>query len=110
MGKTATNLSIVLGLITITFAGYYLYTQKSSTVLNFDTDEQVMQNALTRTSLFIGHRKKLDKIALDLSIMEDKRFTTLRSFTAPIDDRLIGRPNPFDDTFIIAPDNSTVTN
>lgn len=98
MGKTATNLSIVLGLITIAYAGYYMYTQKSSNTLSFDSTDQTMQNMLNNTQVFIGYRQTLNKIQLDTNLFKDERFTSLRSFTTPIQDRPIGRPDPFSET------------
>lgn len=95
MGKTATNLAIVLGLITIAFAGYYMYVQRSVNTLNFDSNEQTMQNMLNNTRVFIDYRKTLDLIKLDVNLFEDQRFTSLRSFTTPIEESPIGRPDPF---------------
>ena len=95
MGKTATNLSIVLGLITIAFAGYYVYTQNSSTTLSVDTNVQSMENMLNNTRVFIERRQVLGQVKLDVSFFEDERFRSLRSFTRPIEERPIGRPDPF---------------
>ena len=95
MGKTATNLSIVLGLITIAFAGYYLYTQRSASILASSPSDQTMQNMLNNTKSFIEYRQLLDKIVLDTQFFEDPKFTSLRSFTTEIIEQPIGRPNPF---------------
>ena len=98
MGKTATNISVVLGLITIAFAGYYFFTQNSSTAYKAQSNEVVMKDVLKKTSLFIQHRQVLNKIQLDISLFEDVRFTSLRSFSKPVEDVPVGRENPFDDT------------
>ena len=97
MGKTMTNLSIVLGLITVAFAGYYLYLQKDSSTLNIESSEETMQNMMNKTQKFIQHRQTLDKVRLDMNIFEDKRFVSLRSFSTPIEEQPIGRPDPFAD-------------
>lgn len=97
MGKTATNLSIVLGLIAIAFAGYYLYTQRGAAILSPATNDQTMQNMLKNTQAFIGYQQTLDNIKLDTGFFEDPRFTSLRSFSTPIKERPIGRQNPFAD-------------
>lgn len=98
MGKTATNLSIILGLITIVFAGYYLYTQKSTDSFSLDTNKQTMENMLNNTGVFIERRQVLDQVELNVALFEDARFRSLRSFTTPIQERPIGRPDPFADT------------
>ena len=97
MGKTATNISIVLGLITVAFAGYYMYVQQSATTLNFESTEQTKENMLINTSVFIDYHQSMNQIKLDLNLFEDKRFTSLRSFATPIQERPIGRPDPFAD-------------
>tara|TARA_B100000508_G_scaffold138723_1_gene135366 strand:- start:10188 stop:10508 length:321 start_codon:yes stop_codon:yes gene_type:complete len=95
MSKTAKNLSIVLGLVTVAFAGYYLYAQQSVSVLQFSSNDQTMQNMLNNTRVFIEHRRQLDSVTMDLSLLEDERFLSLRSYTTPIQERPIGRPDPF---------------
>ena len=95
MGKTATNISIVLGLITVAYAGYYMYVQRSAGTLNFESSQQTTDNMLKNTRVFIDYHKTMTKIKLDVSIFEDKRFTSLRSFSTPIQERPIGRPDPF---------------
>ena len=95
MGKTATNIAVVLGLITVAFAGYYMYTQKASTGLDFASNEQTMQAMLNNTHVFMEHRQTLDKVKLDIGFFEDERLLSLRSFSTPLEDHPIGRPNPF---------------
>jgi len=95
MGKTATNLAIVLGLITVAFAGYYMYTQQASGTLTFDDNKQTMQNMLNNTRVFIQHRQTLDNVQMDIGFFEDERFQSLRSFSTPIVEQPIGRPDPF---------------
>lgn len=97
MGKTATNLVVILGLITLAFGGYYLYTQEGVPGLSFNENDQTMQDMLSQTRTFIQHRQVLDQIELDTAFFEDPRFRSLRSYTTPIEERPIGRPNPFDE-------------
>ena len=95
MGKTATNLSIVLGLITVAFAGYYLYTQRAASTLEFTATGPTTQNMLQNTRVFIEHRQTLDAIELDIGFFEDPRLLSLQSFTTPIQTQPVGRPDPF---------------
>lgn len=97
MGKSATNISIVLGLITVAFAGYYIYTQQAPSGLSFDENQQTMQNMLNNTRVFMQHRAALSNVKMDISFFEDERFQSLRSFSTPIQEQPIGRPDPFAD-------------
>jgi hypothetical protein len=96
MGKTATNLVTTLGLVTVVFAGYYLYKQQAAGALDLTSkNEQVMQEMLRNTQAFIGHGQTLSAVQLDISLFEDERFRSLKSYSTPILERPIGRPDPF---------------
>ncbi|MCA9360581.1 hypothetical protein H6785_02380 [Candidatus Nomurabacteria bacterium] len=97
MGKTATNISVVLGLITIAFGGFYLYTQYTNSVSEYDVSDQTMQTMLERTRVFIERDAILKKIALDIDIFDDARFRYLVSYSTPIVETTIGREDPFAD-------------
>jgi len=98
MGKIITNLVIVLGLTTVGVAGYYIFIQQGESVLDFSSNDQTMQNMLTDTQVFISRRQELDKVNLDsnVSIFDDVQFRSLRSFSSPVQERPVGRNNPFD--------------
>ena len=95
MGKTATNISIVLGLITVAFAGYYIFIQKGSGDLVVETDAETMQNMLNNTQVFVERREKLSQIKMNTALFDDERFMKLNKFTTPIQERPQGRQNPF---------------
>lgn len=103
MGKTATNLVIVLGLITVAFAGFYLYMQKENTDVSFATDAQDVQTMLRDAQEYISYGDTLKKIDLKIEFFEDERLLSYKSFRTPVLDRPIGRPNPFDETTVINP-------
>lgn len=100
MGKTATNLSLVLGIVTVAFAGFYLYTQNGSVVLSTNTNEQAMQNMLKSTQVYQQRSIELSLIDLNIGFFEDERLLSLESYTSPIDDRPSGRSNPFSQTSV----------
>jgi hypothetical protein len=109
MGKIATNLIVVLGFITVAFAGYYVFIQQEGTSLSFNSNEQTMENMLSNTRVFIEHRQFLSKINLNTSVafFDDARFRALRSFSTPIKDRQVGRENPFETA--VVPSESELT-
>lgn len=94
MGKSVKNFAIILGLLTVAFAGYYFYGQRAATT-DFTANEQTMQDMLNNTRVFIGYGQQLSRIRLDISFFEDERFLSLQSFDTPIQPRPIGRPDPF---------------
>ena len=95
MGKTAKNIAFILGLATVAFGGYYLYTQMESSS-SFSSNEQNMQNMLNNTRVFIERGNILNNMDLDLTILEDDSFDSLQSYTRPIQPQTVGsRPNPF---------------
>ncbi len=106
MGKTATNLSVILGLITIAFAGYYLFTQKSTMLLSTDTNRLEDEQAIMKAGVFIKHTQILDQINLNFAVFEDERFVDLRSFYMPVPEKPVGRTNPFRQ---VSEDNFTTT-
>lgn len=95
MGKIATNIAIVLGIITIVYAGYYFYTQETFTSTSFKVNEQNKQDMLNRTQVFIEHEAVLDKLTLDFSFFEDERLLSLKSYSTPLKISPVGREDPF---------------
>ena len=95
MSSVVKNLAIILGLATVAFAGYYMYTQQGATILRSSTGEAELQDMLAKTQVFIQHRQELDSIVLDVDLFENKKFTSLRSYTKPVIEQEPGRPNPF---------------
>lgn len=94
MSNNFKNISIILGIITIAFAGYYIFSQTKSDV-SFSNNDQVMQNMLANSRVFINRRHALDQISLDLRLLEDERFRNLRSFTKPLVEPEKGKDNIF---------------
>ena len=91
MESTIKNILIVLVVLSIAFLGYYFYAQQDSTV----QDDSSVTTMLANTEVFIGRSQELDRIGLDMTLFEDKRFTSLQSFTKPVDEKLFGRTDPF---------------
>jgi hypothetical protein len=94
MGKSTTNIIVILGFITIAFAGYYLYGQKYQ-VLATSANTEATQEMLRNAQIFIGHRETLSKVKLDIAFFEDARLQSLDSYTTPVKEQPVGRANPF---------------
>lgn len=92
------NLLIILGLLTVAFAGYYMYRLQGDTVLNTNSTNAEYQDVLLNTQAFIRHRQELNAVRIDsnVDLFTDERFRTLQSFSGPLDQVEAGRTNPFE--------------
>ncbi len=95
MGNSVKNIAIVLGVATLAFGGYYFYSQFETAQFDAAANEQEMQRMLSETQVFIERGRTLGQISLSFDLFEDTRFISLRSFSTEIEDRPIGRDNPF---------------
>ncbi len=89
------NLSTVLGIATFAFGAYYIYAQKPLSDSDAAAAEQTMQSILANTQFFIAHSQELDQIGLELGVLEDPKFRSLQSVSAPLQEQPVGRQNPF---------------
>lgn len=96
MEGAAKNISIILIVLTIAFGGYYIYVQKAATDLTASPEgQQMVQDMLAHTQVFIERSQELDQIAFDISILEDERFRSLKVFSKPVKEQPAGRTDPF---------------
>lgn len=93
MNSVTKNIATILGVLTIAFAGYYFFIQKASP--DSVADDFTLQQMLASTEVFIMRSQELDQMNFDLSVFEDARFKTLRSFTSPVQEQPVGRTDPF---------------
>lgn len=106
MSKTAKNLIVILGLITVAFGGYFMFMQQSATTLSFEANDTVLRNMQTNSQLFIQRRQQLAAIELDVSFFTDDRFLSLQSYDGPIVEQPVGRDNPFRTVVPLASDQN----
>ena len=96
MTPLAKNLLVVLGVFTVSYAGYFLYTQQSTMTLDGGSEnDAVYINILANTEVFIVRSQELSSIDLDLAVLDDPRLRSLRRFTKDVEEQPIGRNNPF---------------
>ncbi len=95
MSATIKYSLIVLGLLLIGGAAYYLLVTSSTDTVSFESNEAVTQNMLANSQLFIDRREKLEAVSLDTSLFTNERFTSLRPFVAQVPPQPVGRPDPF---------------
>ena len=90
------KITIPLLLITLAFAGYYLFVQKSEGL--DEVDMSLTQDMMINTQVFIERRAVLDKTTIDTEIFSNPVFKSYKSFNEPILEQPVGRENPFGKT------------
>ena len=98
MNKTLKNLLLILGLVTVGYGGYYLYSSRATTAQDTGINDFEYQAMLIRTHEFIQHRQELSTMQFNTNVFENEVFTNLQSNTRPLDDVEAGRSNPFAQT------------
>lgn len=97
MSGSAKNLIIILGLATIAFAGYFLYQQQATALLDTTvTSDQELEAMLFKTQVFIARREALDAVVINENVLEHEVFVTLKTYTKPVPVVPEGRENPFE--------------
>jgi hypothetical protein len=87
------NKMIWLLAATVAFAGYYFYSINDSSSLNLD--ETVTPEVQANAALFLARLSILDSIAIETEVFDNKVFQSYRTYTLPLPEQLVGRPNPF---------------
>jgi hypothetical protein len=95
MTSLTKNLLVALGLLTIGFAGYYLYSQRSTLTVDGQDNEVLLATMRQNTDVFIMRSQELSKIDIDTSFFETTNFRSLKAYTGAVKDREKGRPDPF---------------
>lgn len=95
MNKSLTNIIVLVGIVVTAVAGYFLLSQTSSPFLSTGATDQQFESLLISSQLFVERSLTLSEIKMDTSIFEDPVFNSLKSYSPPPDEFLVGRPNPF---------------
>lgn len=96
MSDTIKNIAGILLLLSVAFGGYYIYAQMGGEVEGeLSLTDQEYQMMLSKTSVFISRSQELSQILIDTSVLEDERFRSLKTFSRPVSDVPLGRPDPF---------------
>lgn len=88
------NLLIGIICIVIFVFGYYFLTQSRSD-FNLDSLSTNSDDLVSRTSVFIERRSKLEALDLKTDLFTDSRFTSLRSYSTAVPEQSVGRTNIF---------------
>ncbi len=90
------NIIVLIGVVVVAAAGIYLFTQRQATQLVLSMESGVSPEMLANTQLFIERSAILQSLEIDATILSDDRLTSLRSYTTPVEERPVGRANPFE--------------
>ena len=109
MNKITTNIIVLLGIIATIFAGYFLFTQNSNSLLAPATSAQQLERLTTSSQLFVERSRTLSQTDMDTSIFQSPVFNALKSFSPPPDEFAVGRTNPFAPVSAVTPLGSQPT-
>lgn len=90
------NTLVIVGVLIIAAAGIYMFTQRDAAQLMLDDGAELSESLLSETAVFMTRRAILESIELDFSVLQDRRLLTLQSYSEPVEERPVGRENPFD--------------
>jgi hypothetical protein len=106
------TLKTIIGLgIASVFAiiGYFMLIQRDSVSLSFDGYEAVSNDLLLETQVFIERRAALEARTLDIALLTNPKFTSLRSYTTTVPNQSVGKINLFAPATPVPPPSPTVT-
>lgn len=94
MSSRLQNLIVIVGLVLISFLGYYLYTQNKASSLD-SSNESINTKAALESADFLRKLNELKSLSLDDSILTDPKFQSFVDNRTPLIQKEIGRDNPF---------------
>lgn len=86
---------IILAILVLGAGAYMLFGQGDST----DTLQSDASPVSEAEAVFLNLIAQIDPVEFDTSILDDPRFRILRDLRTPIQDEVIGRPDPFGPLF-----------
>ncbi len=95
MSSSLKNIVVLLVILTFAFVGYYIFAQSGTGSLSLAENTFVTEEMKINTQLFMERSILLDKVRIDTSVLEDKKFITYRNFTKPVIEQTPGKTNPF---------------
>jgi hypothetical protein len=105
MSDTLKNIMVLVVGVVLLGGGYYLLFMPNSFVLEGGTSPLDTQ-LLVETQQFIQYRQTLESITLDTAVLDDVRFTSLRSFETPVVEQSLGKESLFDGRPVEAADTA----
>lgn len=90
------NIIALLSIVAIAGIGYFLFIERNGSALDLVTAQNISTQLLTNTQVFIERRTTLDRIRFDFAVLDDERFTSLRSYASPVIPVPVGKQNLFD--------------
>ena len=97
MNSTLKNVSVILLIFTLAFAGYYFFIKNKDVSLGLDTGS-VGPVLFADVQKYIARSEIIDKVKLDTTLFADERFKNLVDYSpeTPVSP-IAGRENPFDE-------------
>ena len=88
------NLLVIAAVVLVGALGYYLYSQNQLSTLVV-SDSEVASQAAAESAAFLDRLAEIKRVDLNVDILNDPRFRSLRDNRLPVIEENVGRPNPF---------------
>lgn len=102
MSQGIKNIMAVVVIAAVAALGYFLFIQTDSTPLSIDGYAEISSQLLIKTQVFIDRRQQLENTQLDLAVLTDSRFVSLRSFETEVPEQTVGKNNIFNEAQFIS--------
>lgn len=100
------KLIVALTILILLGLGYFLFIERNGVSLEILTQNNLSDQLVENSQVFIERAAALRQIRIDLTLFDDPRFTSLRSYSTPVPTLPIGKPNIFESPAIpTAPTN-----
>lgn len=89
------KLIVLLTIVILLGLGYFLIIERNGVSLDILTQSNLSDQLIANSQIFIERGTTLRQTRIDLTLFEDPRFTSLRSYSTPVPTQPIGKPNLF---------------
>lgn len=90
------KLIIILSILILLALGYFLFIERNGVSLDILTQGNLSEQLVANSQIFIERGNTLRQTRIDLSLFDDPRFSSLRSYSTPVPGQPIGKQNIFD--------------
>lgn len=101
MSALVKNIFVGVICLALAYIGYILITDSSELTSGGLSDQVQKDNLITKTEIFIERSNVLAGIKIDQSLFTDPVFTSLRSFTTPVPEQMVGKDSLFDSNNVV---------
>lgn len=95
MNQKTKQILIIVAVIIVAFVGYQMFFSNSTPADSTLVADQAPATQFVDGQTILALLDSLNLVTLDNSVFTNKTFVSLLDFERPIQDQVVGRPNPF---------------